>query len=364
MTTIVAHYQPDVHFIVARSSANMQNRKGGDGSLLRRDVGAFAASAMSAGTIAPRRCGCCGPVPDGDARNRAVLNSAAWLITQRSRVHVRESNPAPATRKLQVRGLIAGERSGLSDRLSAVRPWDLAPERGTGRAGSGENSTAGRASRRTQRLGRDHNCFHGDGDGNGAAGRGARVCRDPGGDRRSRAGAAEWEQRKAERRQAFAEHRDPGRWCSPSQGVAAGNGRVGDAIEETRAEQIEAAFHEPYTYTQVHTAGFYDDAGSCEQCDTAYCYRHRQGGLEVALVVVLTRPIGPGRALVSSTASGARNGMPCQWRVMPPSGRAKIRCLAGRPGRGQLRWRGLPRRAAAGPRRAVSGGRRRRGRDR
>jgi len=81
---------------------------------------------------------------------------------------------------------------------------------------------------------------------------------------------AEWEQWKAERRQAFEEHRDPGRWCLRSEGVGAGNGRVGDAIEETGAEQIEAAFHERYTYAQVHTAGFYDDAGFCEQCDAAY----------------------------------------------------------------------------------------------
>ena len=58
---------------------------------------------------------------------------------------------------------------------------------------------------------------------------------------------AEWEQWKAERRQAFEEHRDPARWCLRSEGVGAGNGRVGDAIEETGAEQIEAAFHERYT---------------------------------------------------------------------------------------------------------------------
>jgi len=89
---------------------------------------------------------------------------------------------------------------------------------------------------------------------------------------------AEMEQWKAERRQAFGEHRDPGSWCLLSEGVAAGNGRVGDGIEETgeliEAAFHEAAFHEPYTYAQVPTAGFYDDAASCEQCDAAYCYRH------------------------------------------------------------------------------------------
>jgi len=88
---------------------------------------------------------------------------------------------------LQVRGLIARRRSGLLDRLSAVRRWDLAQERGTGRVGSGENSTVGWAAQHTQRLGRDHNCFHGDGDGGGPAVRGVRVSLDPGGDRLSRA---------------------------------------------------------------------------------------------------------------------------------------------------------------------------------
>src|SRR5579862_9773434 len=36
------------------------------------------------------------------------------------------SNPTPATKKLQVRGLIAGRRSGLLDRLSVVCPRDQA----------------------------------------------------------------------------------------------------------------------------------------------------------------------------------------------------------------------------------------------
>jgi hypothetical protein len=85
---------------------------------------------------------------------------------------------------------------------------------------------------------------------------------------------AEWEQWKAERREAFGKYRDSDRWRLLFEGVAAGNGWVGDAIETARAERIEAAFREPYTYAQVHTAGFYDDAGFCEECDAAYCYRH------------------------------------------------------------------------------------------
>jgi len=56
---------------------------------------------------------------------------------------------------------------------------------------------------------------------------------------------AEWEQWKAERRQAFEEHRDPGRWCPLFEGVAAGNDRVGDAIEEggTDRGRLPRAIH-------------------------------------------------------------------------------------------------------------------------
>jgi hypothetical protein len=34
------------------------------------------------------------------------------------------------------------------------------------------------------------------------------------------------------------------------------------------------AFAEPYTFAKVHTAGLWDDAGFCEECDAAYCYAH------------------------------------------------------------------------------------------
>jgi hypothetical protein len=66
---------------------------------------------------------------------------------------------------------------------------------------------------------------------------------------------AEWGQWKAERRQAYKKYRDQGRWRLLFEGVAAGNGWVGDAIEAARGERIETAFQEPYTYAQVHTAG-------------------------------------------------------------------------------------------------------------
>ena len=58
---------------------------------------------------------------------------------------------------------------------------------------------------------------------------------------------AEWEQWKAERRQAFEEHRDPGRWCLLFEGVAAGNGRV----EETRANRSR-----PPSTSHTHTCRF------------------------------------------------------------------------------------------------------------
>ena len=41
-----------------------------------------------------------------------------------------------------------------------------------------------------------------------------------------------------------------------------------------QAEQIVRAFRPPLSFVQVHTAGFYDDAGFCQDCDALYCYRH------------------------------------------------------------------------------------------
>ena len=34
------------------------------------------------------------------------------------------------------------------------------------------------------------------------------------------------------------------------------------------------AFRPPLSFAQVRNAGFYDDAGFCQDCDTPYCYRH------------------------------------------------------------------------------------------
>jgi hypothetical protein len=58
-----------------------------------------------------------------------------------------------------------------------------------------------------------------------------------------------------------------------SKGVAACNG-YGDPIDASRAGQIAHAFRPPLCFAQVHTAGFYDDAGFCQDCNAPYCYRH------------------------------------------------------------------------------------------
>ena len=64
----------------------------------------------------------------------------------------------------------------------------------------------------------------------------------------------------------------PGQWYLLVKGVATCNG-YGDPIDATRAGQIAWASGLP-VFAQVHTAGFYDDAGFCPDCDAPYCYRH------------------------------------------------------------------------------------------
>ena len=61
----------------------------------------------------------------------------------------------------------------------------------------------------------------------------------------------------------------------PFKRVATSKG-YGDLIDASRAGQIAWAFRPPLRYAQVHTAGFYDDAGFCQDCDASYCYRHWQ----------------------------------------------------------------------------------------
>jgi hypothetical protein len=68
-------------------------------------------------------------------------------------------------------------------------------------------------------------------------------------------------------------HREPGQWYLLFDGVAAGNG-YGDPIEASRAGRIARAFRPPLGFAQVRTAGFYDDAGFCQDCDAPYCCQH------------------------------------------------------------------------------------------
>ena len=58
------------------------------------------------------------------------------------------------------------------------------------------------------------------------------------------------------------------------QGLATENGYMGDPVDASEAERITGAFRPPLSFAQVHAAGFYDDAGFCEDCDAPYCYRH------------------------------------------------------------------------------------------
>ena len=86
---------------------------------------------------------------------------------------------------------------------------------------------------------------------------------------------AEWEQWPSTVRASIVRQREPGQWYLLFKGVAAYNG-YGDPIDARRAGQIAQAFRPPLCFAQVHTAGFYDDAGFCQDCDVPYCYHHWQ----------------------------------------------------------------------------------------
>ena len=84
---------------------------------------------------------------------------------------------------------------------------------------------------------------------------------------------AEWEQWSRAVQDGIMRRRGPGKWYLLFKGVAAYNG-YGDPIDANRAGQIAQAFRPPLRFAQVHAAGFYDDAGFCQDCDAPYCYRH------------------------------------------------------------------------------------------
>ena len=84
---------------------------------------------------------------------------------------------------------------------------------------------------------------------------------------------AEWKQWPRTVQDIISRQRQPGQWYLLFKGTAAYNG-YGDPIDASRAGRITQAFRPPLSFAQVHTAGFYDDAGFCQDCDAACCYRH------------------------------------------------------------------------------------------
>ena len=84
---------------------------------------------------------------------------------------------------------------------------------------------------------------------------------------------AQWEQWPGTVRDSFLRHRGPGQWYLILDGVATGNG-YGNPVQAGEAGRIAQAFRPPLRYARVATAGFYDDAGFCQDCDAPYCYRH------------------------------------------------------------------------------------------
>jgi hypothetical protein len=76
----------------------------------------------------------------------------------------------------------------------------------------------------------------------------------------------EWEQWPSTAQDSIVRRREPGQWYLLFKGVATYNG-YGDPIDASRAGQIAQAFRPPLCFAQVHTAGFYDDAGFCQDCD-------------------------------------------------------------------------------------------------
>jgi hypothetical protein len=86
---------------------------------------------------------------------------------------------------------------------------------------------------------------------------------------------AQWEQWSHAVRDSFLRHRGPGQWYLILDGVATGNGH-GNPVQAGEAGRIARALRPPLRYDQVATAGFYDDAGFCQDCDAPYCHRHWQ----------------------------------------------------------------------------------------
>ena len=84
---------------------------------------------------------------------------------------------------------------------------------------------------------------------------------------------ADWGRWSESRREGFLDRRGSDQWLLLYEGPAAGNGS-GSFISADEAVKIARGFREPYTFEQVHTAGFYDDAGFCDRCEVPYCPQH------------------------------------------------------------------------------------------
>ena len=84
---------------------------------------------------------------------------------------------------------------------------------------------------------------------------------------------ARWEHWPRTVQDSLLQHRGPGQWYLILDGVATSNG-YGNPVQAGEAGPIAQAFQPPLRYDQVATAGFYDDAGFCQDCDAPYCNRH------------------------------------------------------------------------------------------
>ena len=84
---------------------------------------------------------------------------------------------------------------------------------------------------------------------------------------------AEWEQWPSTVQGSIRRRRESGQSHVLFTGIASCNG-YGDPVNASRAGRIAWAFQPPLCFARVHTAGFCDDAGFCEDCDAPYCYRH------------------------------------------------------------------------------------------
>jgi hypothetical protein len=84
---------------------------------------------------------------------------------------------------------------------------------------------------------------------------------------------AGWEQWPSTVQDSISRRRQLAQWYLRFEGTATCNG-YGDPIDASRAGRITQAFRLPLCFAQVHTAGFYDDAGFCQDCDAPYWYHH------------------------------------------------------------------------------------------